>query len=78
MMDGDEDITPHLKCDVELDFEGPNDATLNKWAADALRRLADSIEKDEIEDGHHPVKDSTGRQIGTIFIDYYGEAHEAE
>ena len=41
-----------LKCDVEINFSGPNHATLNKWAADALRRLADSLEKDELEDGH--------------------------
>ena len=41
-----------LKCDVEMNLSGPNHATLNKWAADALRRLADLLEKDELEDGH--------------------------
>lgn len=32
----DDDVTPHLKCDVELDVSGPNYATINKWTADAL------------------------------------------
>ena len=70
----DDDVILHLKCDVELDFSGPNDATLNKWAADALRKLADRIEKDEFQDGHHPVKDNVGKPIGTIYVDYYGES----
>ena len=43
-MDDDDDVIPHLQCDVELEFTGPNDATINKWVAEALRRLADSIE----------------------------------
>jgi hypothetical protein len=56
-----------------LEFTGPNDATLNKWAADTLRKLADRIEKGEFEDGHHPVMDNVGKQVGTIYVDYYGE-----
>jgi hypothetical protein len=40
----DDHVIPQLKCDVELEFTGPNDVTLNKWAADVLRRLAESIE----------------------------------
>ena len=51
----DDDVIPKLMCKVEIDLEGPNIATLNKWAADALRRLADSIEKDDMGSGFHPV-----------------------
>ncbi len=69
----DGDLLPRLQCDVELEFTGPNNKTLNKWAADALRKLADRIEIDVFEDGHHPVKDNVGKQIGTIYIDYSGE-----
>jgi hypothetical protein len=69
----DDDVIPHLQCDVEMELSGPNDATLNKWAADALRRLADSIENDELEDGHHDLKDSVGKTIGKVYIDYSGE-----
>ena len=72
-MDDDDDVIPYLKYDVEMNFSGPNHATLNKWAADALRRLADSLEKDEREDGHHDLKDNVGKTIGTFYIDYYAE-----
>jgi hypothetical protein len=73
-MDDDyDDVIPHLKCDVELEFTGPNDATLNKWAADVLRRLADSIEKDELTDGHHPLLDNVGKKVGEVYITYDGE-----
>lgn len=73
----DDDATPHLTCHVELEFAGPSDATLNKWAADTLRKLADRIEKDEFESGHHPVTDHVGKPVGTIYVDYYGEWTDA-
>lgn len=69
----DSDVTPHLQCDVELEFVGPNIATLNKWAADALRKLADRIEGDELESGHHTVTDNVGKSVGCVYIDYSGE-----
>jgi len=72
MDDEDDGVTPCLKCDVEIDLSGPNDATINKWVADALRRLADSIEKDELETGHHDLKDGVGKKIGTVYLDHYG------
>jgi hypothetical protein len=73
-MDGDgEVLTPHLKCDIELEFTGPTVGTINKWAARALRMLADRIEKGGFEDGHHPVQDSVGKGIGTIYVDYWEE-----
>lgn len=64
-------VTP--RCDIELDFTGPNDATLNNWAADVLRKLANCIENDEFQDRVHPVKDNVGKPVGTISVDYYGE-----
>jgi hypothetical protein len=71
-MNGDE-ATPNLQCDIELKFEGPTVATLNKWAAAVLRKLADSIERNEFDDGHHPVADNVGKPVGTIYVDYSGE-----
>jgi hypothetical protein len=73
--DADDGVIPHLKCDVEMEFEGPNDATMNKWAADVLRRLADRIEKDEFcgQDGHHPLMDNVGKKVGEVYITYDGE-----
>jgi len=69
----DDDVIPHLKCDIELEFSGPTSTTLNKWAAKTLRKLADSIERDEFESGHHPVKDQVGKPVGTIYVDHFGE-----
>jgi len=72
----DDEVTLQLQCDIELNFTGPNDATLNKWAADVLRKLADRIEKDEFQDGHHPVEDNVGKPVGTIYVDYSGYYEE--
>ncbi len=35
----DDDLTTHLKCDVELNLTGADIATVNKRAAQELRRL---------------------------------------
>ena len=72
-MDDEDQLIFHLKCDVELELIGPNHATINKWTADVLRELADRIEKDEFETGHHPVKDKVGKPVGEIYLDQFGE-----
>lgn len=69
----DDDVQPRLKCDVELDFAGPDEKALSKRAADILRQLAARIENEEFESGHHPVADDTGKPVGTLYVDYYGE-----
>jgi len=71
-MQGDHAIIPHLKADIELDREGPNFTTLNTWAADARRKLADRIEKNEFGDGWYDVHDSPGKPIGKIYVDGSG------
>ena len=43
----EDDVIPQLQCDIELKLTGPTTATLNKWAADVLRKLADRLEDDE-------------------------------
>ena len=73
MDDSDDGVIPELQCDVELKLIGPNTATLNKWAADALRKLADRLERNEFDSGHHPVKDNVGKPLGSIYVDYSGE-----
>jgi len=70
----DDDVTPHLKCDIELDISGPKDATINKWIAGALRRLAEQIEKDELDSGFPDVLDSVGKKIRTIYLDHYSQS----
>ena len=34
--DADDGVIPHLKCDVEMEFEGPNDATMNRVGQDVI------------------------------------------
>ncbi|SEO15695.1 hypothetical protein [Palleronia pelagia] len=65
------DMTAHIKCDVEIDVSGPNDRTVVKWTADTLRRIADRLEADSYEDGHHDVSDNSGRPVGTVYFDFY-------
>jgi methylphosphotriester-DNA--protein-cysteine methyltransferase len=74
--DADDGITPCLTCHVELDVSGPNSETVNKWVADALRRLAHQIERDELETGHHDVPDNVGKKIGEVYLDHYGHSEE--
>lgn len=66
----DEVLMPRLKCDVELELTGPNVASIEKWAADALRALADRLERGEFQDGFTDAPDRTGKKIGTIYVDY--------
>jgi len=66
------EVTPELTCDIELLFQGPTTKVLDAWCAEALRKLADRIEKGEFESGHHPVKNNIGMEIGSIYIDYSG------
>ena len=72
-MEDDEDVIPHLRCEIELDFVGPSDVVLNNWTAEALRNLADRIENNDFETGNYSVTDNSGKLVGTIDIDYYGE-----
>ena len=65
-MSGETELTPRLKCDVELEFVGPSVPVLEKWAADVLRALADRVERGEFEDGFTDVKDESGKLVGTI------------
>lgn len=66
----DDDLTTHLKCDVELNLTGADIATVNKRAAQELRRLADRIENDELGDGFHPMVKKVGEAMGEVYLDY--------
>lgn len=70
-MDGED---TGIKCDVEINFIGPSLKTVEKWTADALRRIADQLEKGEYEDGHHEVTDGSGRPIGSVYFDFYEQS----
>jgi hypothetical protein len=68
------DFSQHLNCDVELKLSGPTGKAIDKACANALRALADRLEKGDFEDGLHPVTDNSGKLIGAIYIDYAQDA----
>lgn len=72
-MDDDDDLILHLQCDVKIQIEGPTNATVNKWTADALRNVAAAIERDELDTGFHPVKDNVGKVVGEVYLSHEGE-----
>ncbi len=69
----DDGATPVLHCDINLDVHGPNEKTVRKWTADALRRIADKLDRDQFRSDHHSVSDATGKEIGTAYFDFYEE-----
>lgn len=64
------ELTPHIKCDVELNVSGPAERTVASWTAAALRQIADKLDQGEYEDGHHKVTDGSGRPIGSVYFDF--------
>lgn len=62
--------TSYVQCDVELNVSAPTMKTAEKWAADALRRLADQLEAGKRKDGHYDVSDGSGRKIGVVYFDF--------
>ncbi len=71
------ELTQYLVCDVELKVSGPHQKTVAAWAASALRRIADRLERHEFDDGHHDVTDNTGRPIGSVYFDF-SEGYESD
>lgn len=71
----DPGATSCIKCDIELDVRGPTDRVANDRTSQALRSLADQIEADQCEDGHHDIKNNLGEPIGTVYFDFY-ELHD--
>ena len=70
----DHDITPEFTCEIELELSGSNDATLTKWCADALRRIADRIGREELASGRYEVPNNIGKKMGTFDLEYTGYA----
>lgn len=64
------EVTTYVQCDIELNVSGPSDKTAITWTAQALRKIADRLENDGYEDGHHEVADNSGRPIGSVYFDF--------
>jgi len=65
-----DDLTQFIHCNVELNVSAPNERTVVAWTAAALRKIADQLEANEFDDGHHDVTDNSGRPIGTAYFDF--------
>jgi hypothetical protein len=72
------ELTQYIQCDVELNVSGPSQKVVAGWTAAALRRIADRLEQDGFEDGHHDVGDNTGRPIGSVYFDFSEGYHVNE
>lgn len=66
----DDELTPHLQCDVELQITATSGEMLNKSAAQALRKAAAMVESGQLEDGFIDLRDDAGKKVGTIYVDY--------
>lgn len=65
MFEEDPSAEERLKCDIEID------CTNGKAVAWVLRNLADKIEQESLEDGHHDVTVPNGDKVGEVYLDYY-------
>lgn len=72
------ELAQYTQCDVKLNVSGPSQKTVTNWTAAALHRIADQLERDEFEGGHHEVGDNSGRPIGTVYFDFTEGFHFEE
>lgn len=69
----DPGVTTCIQCDVELEAKGPTDKAAVSLITHALRELADQVEADRYEDGHHELKSKLGERVGTVYFDFSEE-----
>ena len=67
MNEDDPSMEDRLQCDIEID------CTNGKAVAWVLRDLADKIEQESLDSGHHDVKVPNGDKVGTLYLDYYAK-----
>lgn len=54
-----------LQCDIEID------CTNSKAVAWVLRDLANKIEQEVLDSGHHNITVPNGDKVGEVYLDYY-------
>lgn len=65
MYEEDPSMEERVKCDIEIDCA--NGAAL-AWL---LRQVADQVESEELNDGHHDLTVPNGDKVGEVYLDYY-------
>ncbi|WP_131726419.1 hypothetical protein [Cognatishimia activa] len=68
-------MTQYIHRDIEIECAGPAQRVLSGWTARALRQIADKLERDEFQDGHHDVTDRHGKKLGSVYFDF-SEGHQ--
>lgn len=69
----DPGVTSCIQCDVELEAKGPTDQAAVSLITHALRELADQVEAERYDDGHHELKSRLGDRVGTVYFDFSEE-----
>ena len=69
-MSDEGELTNYVECDVELNVSAPSEKTAVAWTVQALRKIADRLEENGYEDGHHDVADNSDRPIGTVYFNF--------
>lgn len=69
----DPGVTSCIQCDVELEAKAPTDKAAVGLITQALRKLAEQVEADQYEDGHHELRTKLGERIGTVYFDFSDE-----
>ena len=64
------EMTQYIRCDVEIEGAGPTQKVVAGWVADALRSIADKLERDEYKDGFHDLQMRSGKKLGTVYFDF--------
>jgi hypothetical protein len=62
-----DDLISNLKCDVEINVSGWDDAEINKRTAAVLRKAAAMVESGDLETGFIDLRDDAGKKVGTIY-----------
>ena len=65
MNEDDPAMEDRLQCDIEIDCAN------GKAVAWVLRDLANKIEQESLDSGHHDVKVPNGEKVGEVYLDYY-------
>ncbi|QDY69806.1 hypothetical protein [Qingshengfaniella alkalisoli] len=72
--DFEEGMHACLQVDIEIVAKGDSNKDVVPNVAATLRDLATKLENGKFDTGHHKVADGSGREIGTIYLDFYNES----
>ncbi|MEW2915301.1 hypothetical protein [Leisingera sp. JC11] len=69
------ELTQFIQCDIEIEGSGPTQKVVAGWVANALRGIAEKLERGEYEDGHHDLELRSGKKLGSVYFDFSEGEH---